>query len=434
VHHTCVSLFTSYSFVAKQINRMGLDIRRVRLRTLWIMLVGVAILVLWVTKYAKASLPRKNREDAAVRLVAERARTGEQGAAISSAGADTPTFQKQDSAARGTSFATTQGSGGGQSDAQAGDAVSDSAKGAVDQSTAGTNGEVFGGVDVDAPRVKNDNVDIWGFVPAARSDTPPPPPTLVAGVDYVADYDVGQVQPPSWTSTPAAFEYVPRSSPYPHAWVSEQPRVVVAPHFITDEEADELVALALATGRVQANAKYRADHRSAVNGAFTDTFTCAMRLSPHEQPGKKYVDRILDFLGFTGPNKVPQNLQLLHYAVGASSHFHRDYDDPKALSMSNSGQHNENSAATALLYLAPTELGGETCFPMANGRRGPIDKIVANHTDCSHGLRVRPRKGTLVVFYNLRPDLSVDECSQHISCPVLKGEKWAAPLLLHSLV
>ena len=63
--------------------------------------------------------------------------------------------------------------------------------------------------------------------------------------------------------------------------------------------------------------------------------------------------------------------------------------------------------ATAMLYLNDTEAGGETHFPHAQPRP----------------LRLKPRKGRLVVWFNHLPDGGEDPASHHESLPVKRGEK-----------
>ena len=39
-------------------------------------------------------------------------------------------------------------------------------------------------------------------------------------------------------------------------------------------------------------------------------------------------------------------------------------------------------------------------------------------------LRIKPRKGAALLFYNYGPDGVLDMASPHMSCPVIKGDKW----------
>ena len=67
------------------------------------------------------------------------------------------------------------------------------------------------------------------------------------------------------------------------------------------------------------------------------------------------------------------------------------------------------------------EEGGETVFPRFGG--GPPPR---NMSDCSIGLKVKPTRGKVIIFYSLKPDGSLDPLSLHGACPVKKGIKWAA--------
>jgi hypothetical protein len=60
--------------------------------------------------------------------------------------------------------------------------------------------------------------------------------------------------------------------------------------------------------------------------------------------------------------------------------------------------------------------GGETSFPRwLNG----------NTTDL---LKVKPKVGKAILFYNQLPDGNYDERSQHAAEPVIEGEKWLTNL------
>ena len=46
--------------------------------------------------------------------------------------------------------------------------------------------------------------------------------------------------------------------------------------------------------------------------------------------------------------------------------------------------------------------------------------------DAPETVRVSPKKGRVVIFYSHHPDGQINPDSQHIGCPVVKGEKWIA--------
>ncbi|KAL4376471.1 hypothetical protein GQ457_02G019840 [Hibiscus cannabinus] len=86
--------------------------------------------------------------------------------------------------------------------------------------------------------------------------------------------------------------------------------------------------------------------------------------------------------------------------------------------------------ATVLMYLSDVESGGETVFPNAEGALTQVKD--ESWSDCAkNGFAVKPRKGDALLFFSLHPDASTDAESLHRSCPVMKGEKWAATKWIH---
>ncbi len=48
---------------------------------------------------------------------------------------------------------------------------------------------------------------------------------------------------------------------------------------------------------------------------------------------------------------------------------------------------------------------------------------------CARGsLAYKPKTGSMILFWSLQPDGEIDMGATHTACPVLKGEKWSAPL------
>jgi prolyl 4-hydroxylase len=76
---------------------------------------------------------------------------------------------------------------------------------------------------------------------------------------------------------------------------------------------------------------------------------------------------------------------------------------------------------TVFWYLSDVEAGGETIFPRQGGLPQP-----ASMSDCSTGLKVKPKRGKVIVFYSMKPDGNMDPLSLHGACPVKQGVKWAA--------
>jgi prolyl 4-hydroxylase len=72
--------------------------------------------------------------------------------------------------------------------------------------------------------------------------------------------------------------------------------------------------------------------------------------------------------------------------------------------------------STLLLYLNDGMQGGETSFPRW---------INAETFD---ELRVTPKAGKAVLFYDILPDGNMDDFSQHAALPVRAGDKWMTNL------
>lgn len=99
-------------------------------------------------------------------------------------------------------------------------------------------------------------------------------------------------------------------------------------------------------------------------------------------------------------------MQVVHYVNGQKYDSHHDWGV--------SG-YPESRFITMLMYLSDQEdstSGGETAFPKAGGAGG--------------GIKVKPVKGTAVVFYNLLEDGNGDDLALHAALPVVRGEKWLA--------
>lgn len=106
-------------------------------------------------------------------------------------------------------------------------------------------------------------------------------------------------------------------------------------------------------------------------------------------------------------NKNAENLQVVHYKVGAEYSPHHDFGDD--------GNRQNSRFLTLFIYLKPAEQGGGTSFPNAFGGRG---------------MKVFPKPGSALLWYNMLEDGNGDEASLHAGMPVEAGEKWAMNLWL----
>jgi prolyl 4-hydroxylase len=102
----------------------------------------------------------------------------------------------------------------------------------------------------------------------------------------------------------------------------------------------------------------------------------------------------------------------IRYNHGEETATHYDYFNPLtpngAMKIGIYGQR----IATCLMYLSDVEEGGCTSFPELK-------------------IKVPPRKGDAIVFYNCKPNGEVDPLSSHQGDLVIKGPKWVAIKLIN---
>eukprot|EP00755_Sulcionema_specki_P024312 Sspe_Gene.80946::Locus_51452_Transcript_4_4_Confidence_0.400_Length_1331::g.80946::m.80946/K00472/P4HA; prolyl 4-hydroxylase len=244
------------------------------------------------------------------------------------------------------------------------------------------------------------------------------------GVHFFADYDATQPRLPFYPSKYAyghkpAFKYIDDipyggGAKYPHVVLSHMPKVYYFPRFLSDEEADAIIAasekkfrrseVALFSGEKAENEAERLSDVRTSQGAWLDDDVPAVR---------KVRDRIQNVTAFKRTDF--ELLQILKYALGQKYDSHHDFFHPSYYP-----KQDWNRAATLFMYLSDAE-GGETVIPRANGQKQPSDL-----TSCESGLRVRPRKGAAILLYDMRPDGALDTYSLHGGCKVKSGTKYGA--------
>ena len=110
-----------------------------------------------------------------------------------------------------------------------------------------------------------------------------------------------------------------------------------------------------------------------------------------------------------------ERFQVIHYKENQEYKYHYD-----AWDKNNKEKYEKyckvlgNRKITTLCYLNNVDEGGETGFDM-------ID---------DNPILIKPKKGRLIVFYNLNDDNSLNIKTRHAGLPVIKGEKWAFNLWL----
>jgi prolyl 4-hydroxylase len=171
--------------------------------------------------------------------------------------------------------------------------------------------------------------------------------------------------------------------------------------FLTDAECDHIIEIAgekvERSQVVGANGESKVDSARTSNGIFLSNWA--------NDPIVQRMERRIATLTQI-PRDHGETMYLLRYLPNQEYKGHFDYFDDKVAShLGNSG----NRIVTTLMYLSDVEEGGSTSFP--NADNGPV--------------KVKPKKGTAVVFFDYTPDLNPDPQSLHASEPVVRGTKWS---------
>jgi len=180
------------------------------------------------------------------------------------------------------------------------------------------------------------------------------------------------------------------------------PRIFVLPHFLSTDECDHLMKLS----RPYLQPSLVVDDSKA-HGEQLDTrrSSTGMSLYSSDPLVKTIEQRIADLTSL--PIENGETIQILHYGLGAEYVPHYDYFNPATPGGASFLERGGQRVATIILYLNTPEAGGETIFPHL-------------------GITVTPEKGRALLFYNCRPDGTVDPLTLHGGAPVKAGEKWIA--------
>lgn len=178
------------------------------------------------------------------------------------------------------------------------------------------------------------------------------------------------------------------------------PRVVVFGGLLSDEECDEMVALAQqrltrsetldnATGGTEVHAARTSDGMFFNRGEFELCLRIERRIA-----------RLVRW-----PFENGEGLQVLRYRPGAEYRPHHDYFDPVHPGSQAVLKRGGQRVGTVVMYLNMPAKGGATTFPDA-------------------ALEIAPIKGNAVFFSYERPHPSTR--TLHGGAPVIEGEKWVA--------
>lgn len=182
--------------------------------------------------------------------------------------------------------------------------------------------------------------------------------------------------------------------------ICQSPRIYLIRNFLTEEECDYIIDKA--SSQLQRSTVLD----STQEGAIDDRRTSQGMFFPSRPQSailREIEQRIYQVTQI--PVEHGEGLQVLHYDLGGEYQPHYDYFTVSmpggAETLARGGQR----VATFIMYLNTPAKGGETIFPLAK-------------------VKVFPKKGNAVLFYNVTPDGMDDPRSFHGGAPVLEGEKW----------
>ena len=205
--------------------------------------------------------------------------------------------------------------------------------------------------------------------------------------------------------------------------LSLRPLVLSVEGFLTDEECDTIQEVATPNIRYSDVVLKDVDEGKPASDFRTSQSTF---LSSSEH--SVFTDIDFRTAGLVRiPRSHQETVQVLRYGTEEFYSAHNDYfdkrdyqNDPNTLRLIQNGR--RNRLATVFWYLSDVSEGGHTAFPRFNNAPQPRD-----FKDCSVGLRVKPERGKVIIFYSLTANGDLDPLSLHGACAV-KGDnvKWAA--------
>eukprot|EP00606_Chrysophyceae_sp_TOSAG23-5_P000953 GSChrysophyteH2.ASY1.ANO1.1426.1 assembled CDS len=189
--------------------------------------------------------------------------------------------------------------------------------------------------------------------------------------------------------------------------ISLAPRAFIIENFLSDYEADQIIAKSKSKLRESTVGNGDAGGARSDN---TRTSTNAWLSRETNEVTESLFMRAADLLQLDESilynSKNAEDMQVVHYVNGQKYDSHHDWGV--------SG-YPESRFITLLLYLTEQpdkQAGGETSFPKAAG---------------GGGIKVHPGKGNAVLFYNLLEDGNGDDLALHAALPVRADhEKWLA--------
>ena len=206
--------------------------------------------------------------------------------------------------------------------------------------------------------------------------------------------------------------------PGPVTVLSWDPRIILVKRFLSLNESAHIISLASAS--MARSSVVSASGAGAIDEIRTSTGTF---LAPSATPTLDAIERRVATLTML-PLENQEALQILHYAPGQKYGAHMDtFQDSREKAANAPGK---QRAATALMFLNTPEEGGETAFPNIEAHNDDSFSPCARES-----LAHKPETGDLILFWSQDADGEVNIGATHTACPVIRGEKWSAPLWIH---
>lgn len=178
------------------------------------------------------------------------------------------------------------------------------------------------------------------------------------------------------------------------------PRAVLFGGFLSDDECDELMALA----RPSLDRSRTVERGSGGETIHDDRTSNGMFFRRGEHALVQRIEQRIARL-VNWPEENGEGLQILQYRPGAEYKAHYDYFDPADPGSASILQRGGQRVGTLVMYLHEPEAGGGTYFPES-------------------GIDVAPKRGNALFFSY--EQATPDSKSLHGGAPVLAGEKWIA--------
>ncbi len=208
-----------------------------------------------------------------------------------------------------------------------------------------------------------------------------------------------------------------RLAPFKLEVLSQDPTIVRFHEFLHDSEMNYLTEepMKSPSNRTTLSRLERSKHanRSGMKEVASKTRTSKQVWMFDNIKNSPMVKRIESALGVDAKSRTGGGglLQVANYGLAGAYNQHHDtssdpdfrmiYRDlPEFLA-------NGPRVATVMAYLSQVEAGGATVFP-------------------NLGIGVRPRRGDVLVWFNLNKNGVLDKRTFHGGCPVIKGSKWIA--------